>query len=169
MRERLHAESALNTAFDHGVFPEGTTDTSFLQPVRKACNEDLERFRAWEEQLKAACRRENEGEGPSLFPNADGAAPVVRLVNDHPGVEVVQQNSGIIESGPVGGHHPKRDLLKSEQRRAHDIIETQLLKRMAGKLRIIPNMISDVPIGQERSHLNFECWFWVTEELGNQC
>jgi hypothetical protein len=36
MRERLHADVALNTALNHGVFPEAAPDTVFLPPVEKA-------------------------------------------------------------------------------------------------------------------------------------
>jgi hypothetical protein len=129
MRERLNAEVALNTAFDRGVFSDSTLQTAFLAPVDKADTEDLKTFRAWEEQLKAACRKEAEEGGPALFPNLDGAAPS-SVTNEQPGVESRCQQ-GPVPSSTV--NRPKRDLLKKEQRRAHDIIEKQLLNRLEGK------------------------------------
>ena len=41
MRERLHAEVALNTAFDYSIFPDELTHTTFLPPVMRADTEDL--------------------------------------------------------------------------------------------------------------------------------
>ena len=56
MRERLHAEVALNTAFDHSMFPEAMMHTTFLPQIERADMDDLKKFQGWEEQLKAACR-----------------------------------------------------------------------------------------------------------------
>lgn len=166
MRERLHAEVALNTAFDHAVFPERTTDTVFLPTVEKAHNDDLKRFQAWEEQLKAVCRRETEEGGPALFPNVDGAAPVLNSVNELPGVQAGDDG----DNRPlVGGNRPKRELLRDEQRRAHDIIEAQLLKRMAGKTKPSHKDNRNSPSCQETTLHSSECWFWVMGGLGNQC
>ena len=67
MRDRLHAEVALNIALKHGVFSENIPQTIFLPNAENALMEDLKTFQAWEEQLKAVCRREAEGEGPALF------------------------------------------------------------------------------------------------------
>jgi hypothetical protein len=128
MRERLYAEMALNTAFDCGVFSDQAIKTVFLPTTERALSEDLIKFRAWEEQLKAVSRREVENGGPSLFANVDGAAPAPSVVNVLPGIE--PQHEG---APSLTDHRPKRDLLKGDQRRAHDIIERQLLRRLAGK------------------------------------
>lgn len=129
MRERLNAEVALNTAFDLGVFSDSTSQTAFLPPANKAGTEDLKTFHAWEEQLKAVCRREAEGGGPALFPNLDSAAPS-SVTDEQPGI-VPRWQPGSVQN--ISDHRPKRDLLKGDQRRAHDIIERQLLKRLEGK------------------------------------
>jgi hypothetical protein len=130
MRERLYAEVALNTAFDCGVFSERALHTVFLPSAEKALSEDLIKFRGWEEHLKAVSRREAEDGGPSLFTNVDGAAPAPSVLNELPGIEPQHECMPIQKSM---GHRPKRDLLKGDQRRAHDIIERQLQSRLAGK------------------------------------
>ena len=81
MRERLYAEVALNTAFDCEVFSNATLHTVFLPMPDKAQTDDLNRFCAWEEHLKAVCRREREEVGPTLFASIDGAAPVLVAVD----------------------------------------------------------------------------------------
>ena len=134
MRERLHAEVALNTAFDHCVFPEAMTHTTFLPQIERADLADLKKFQGWEEQLKAACRREVE-EGSPLFMNVDGAAPALTADHDVAGVEVNRRQNNEVGTASA---RPKRALLNDDQRRAHDIIEMQLQKRLAGEFVIIP-------------------------------
>ena len=129
MRERLHAEVALNTALDCGVFPEVVTHTVFLPSEKKTRMENLKTYRAWEEQLKAICRREVEDGGPALLLNTDNAAPASTHFDVQPGI-VAQYDSETVQIATA--RRPKRDLLKGDQRRAHDIIERQLLKRLAG-------------------------------------
>ena len=129
-RERLHAEIALNTALDHAVFQDGTTSTVFLPTAEKAHMDDIKTFKGWEEQLKAACRRESDEGGPPLLETIDATVSGLSNDNEVPGVHVAVQ---IDDETTTGGNRPKRALLKDDQRRAHDIIETQLLKRLAGK------------------------------------
>ena len=45
MRERLHAEVALNTALDHGVFPEDTPPSVFLPTAEKRGRRTSRSFR----------------------------------------------------------------------------------------------------------------------------
>ena len=87
MRERLYAEVALNTAFDCEVFSNATLHTVFLPMPDKAQTDDLNRFHAWEECLKAVCRREREEGGPTLFASIDGAAPALVAVDGLLGIE----------------------------------------------------------------------------------
>jgi hypothetical protein len=129
MRERLYAEVALNTAFDCRVFSDHTLQTVFLPTAENVHTEDLTRFRAWEEHLKAVCRREMEEGGPALFQNIDGAAPAVSTINEQPGIEPLTRHETVQRSTVP---RPKRNLLKGDQRRAHDIIEKQLQKRLSG-------------------------------------
>ena len=130
MRERLYAEVALNTAFDNGVFSESPAHTVYLPMAERAASEDLRTFLAWEEHLKAVCRRQLEEGSPGLFSNVDCVAPALGINDDQPGIEI-QENVGIHQN--VGVRRVKRDLLKKDQRRAHDIIETQLIRRIEGK------------------------------------
>ena len=68
MRERLHAEMSLNTALDCGIFSELRSPTAFLPTAERVPAEELGVYKAWEEQLKAICRREAEGGGsPHCF------------------------------------------------------------------------------------------------------
>lgn len=131
MRERLHAVVALNTAIEHGVFPDTDHHSVFLPTAEKARTDDLRKFRVWGEQLKTACRREVDGGGPCLLLNVDSIATEMEG-------GVVRQCTDNTTAGRAD-LRPKRDMLKSDQRRAHDIIEGQLLKRIAGKLTTIPN------------------------------
>ena len=126
MRERLYAEVALDTAIKCGVFSNDALQTVFLPIAENAHIDDLKIFRAWEEQLKMICRREREEGGPALFANVDGVVPVLTTINERPGIEPLYVERPTITQ-------TKRDLLKRDQRRAHDIIEKQLLRRMAGK------------------------------------
>lgn len=130
MRERLYAEVALNTAFDCGVFSDRPIHTVFLPTPKKAHRDDLNTFEAWEKHLKDVCRRDADAEGPALFENVDGAAPMSSAIEQPPGIEP-QLVVDPIQKTAV--QRPKRDMLKGDQRRAHDIIERQLLKRLAGK------------------------------------
>ena len=152
MRERLYAEAALNTAYEHGVFSDCSTDTVFLPPAEKSNTEDLKMFRAWEEHLKAACRREVEGSGVPLFQNVDFAAPALEAVNILPRIEAINGEE-IVHGAPLVRR--KRDLLKEDQRRAHDIIERQLLKRLAGKCISIKLLFLISLDTQEKNHPNF--------------
>ena len=131
MRERLHAEVAVNIGLDFGVFPATASHTTFLPPAEKAHPSDLDTFRRWHEQLKAVCRSEAEGGKDSLFASIDGAAAPAQC---GPGVTDRARRG----QENIGQEHtlerPKRELLKKDQRRAHDIVENQLLKRLAGKL-----------------------------------
>jgi hypothetical protein len=137
MRERLHAQVALNAALEHGVFPETIPDTVFLPRVEKARVEDLKTFQGWEEQLKAVCRREAEEGGPALLISSEASVPAVVAHDAPPGGQ--DEPVGNNDRTPPGDR-PKRDLLNGDQRRAHDIIEAQLLKRMAGlSLLFSPN------------------------------
>ena len=127
MRERLHAEVALDTAVEFGIFSERTPPTVFLPPAERALAGDLDKFHAWEEQLKAVCRRGVDGGGPGLFINAEPGPQVMAGVAE----QVTQHEDDAVGEAAIS--RPKRDLLKGEQRRAHDIIERQLLRRMAGE------------------------------------
>ena len=130
MRERLHAEVALNTAHEYSVFPERPSLTSFLPTAERAHQEDLNMFRAWDDRLKAMCRREAEERGPALLVNAEYATPNQTLGDEQPAI-LAERVTEVEQAMTM--RRPKRDLLKDDQRRAHDIIETQLLKRLAGK------------------------------------
>ena len=133
MRERLHAEVALNTAFNYCVFPDELMHTMFLPPVMRADMEDLRMIHKWDDQLKAACRRES-GEGTPLFVNVDGAAPAQMVEHGWSGVEVNSHNNNDVTTVSL---RPKRVLLKEDQRCAHDIVPTQLQNRLAGKFQNI--------------------------------
>ena len=162
MRERLHAEVALNTALEHGVFSENIPQTIFLPTAEKAHTEDLKKFQAWEEQLKTLCRREAKGGGPAIFPNVDGAAPAPSINNKQARVEA-QDKDGTVQRSTVP--QPKRALLKGEQQCTHNIIEGQLLKRIAGKFQA-ENLLETKysPKNQGKIHNSSECWSWDTEE-----
>jgi hypothetical protein len=130
MRERLYAEVALNTAFDCGIFSDTTLHTVFWPMAERAHTEDLKTYKAWEDRLKSVCRTEIEEGGPGLFRDSDGAAPALTAVDVAGGIELQPgEMPGEIATSP----RAKRDLLKRDQRRAHDIIERQLLKHLAGK------------------------------------
>ena len=130
MRDRLQAETALNIAIEHGVFSERMPLATFLPLVDKALPEDMNTFKAWNDQLKAVCRREAEEGGPALFQCVDGPATTLGNVATGMMVNLQHQDEDVLR-GAV--HRPKRELLRGDQRRAHDIIERQLLKRIAGK------------------------------------
>jgi hypothetical protein len=130
MRERLHAEVALNTAVDYGVFSGIVPQSTFLPLAGKAHPRDLETFRAWEEQLKTACRKEAEEGGPAILQTGDSTGETSQNETECPGTEPRPGDDNVQRAA---AHRPKRDLLKGDQRRAHDIIERQLLKRIAGK------------------------------------
>ena len=136
MRERLYAEVALNTALDCEIFSNATLHTVFLPNPEKARTTDLKVFHAWDERLKAVCRREREEGGPALFASVDAAAPTSAAVNVPPGV-------GPTYVQPSSNARPKRDILKGDQRRAHDIIENQLLKRLADEYQTKANQPSE--------------------------
>jgi hypothetical protein len=59
MRERLYAINTMNTAFDSGVFSDIKCHTTFFPVAERGTTADLETYRAWEKQLKAACSRQN--------------------------------------------------------------------------------------------------------------
>jgi hypothetical protein len=133
MREQLHAEVAMSTAIECGVFSEEKTHTVFLPPAERAKVAELKTFEAWGQHLKAVCRREADGGGSGLFGNVDGAAVMSRKAEGQ--IEDVEELR--VESiNGLSSPRPKRDLLNSDQRRAHDIIERQLRSRLAGKYRL---------------------------------
>jgi hypothetical protein len=113
------------------VFTDNLSSTTFLPTAEKAHPEDLKKFQVWDEHLKAVCRREVEEGGRAIVLNTDNAAPTVMHTNTQPSV---MREHGPIERAETATR-PKRDLLKADQRRAHDIIEAQLLKRLSGKPR----------------------------------
>jgi hypothetical protein len=155
MRERLHAEVALNTALEYGVFPSAKLQTVYMPRVEKAHKEDLKTFQAWEEHLKAVCRRQTDEGGPALFVDVDSTAPGPAVLNVLPGIES-QNEPGLAQSAAV--QRPKRNLLKRDQRRAHDIIEKQLVKRLAGNLYTANSFIRQyLPNKQENIHPSSEC------------
>jgi hypothetical protein len=130
MRERLHAEVALNTATEYGVFSDTIPHTTFLPTAEKALPEDLKTFQVWEEQLKAVCRREAEEGGPVLFQNGDATVTTPQCIANNPTDRPWHQNDNVQTATTL---RPKRDMLRGDQRRAHDIIERQLLKQIAGE------------------------------------
>ena len=109
-----------------GTIPQ----TTFLPMAEKAYRGDLKTFQAWEEQLKTICRREAEEGGPALLRTGESMVAAFAGVERWPGNEPLCQDDNVQRAS---AHRPKRDLLKGDQRRAHDIIERQLLKRIAGK------------------------------------
>jgi hypothetical protein len=121
---------ALNAAIDYGVFSGTVPQTTFLPRAEKAHPRDLETFRAWEEQLKMACRKEAEEGGPAIFQAGISTGEALQNETDWPGIDPRPGDDNVQRAAT---HRPKRDLLKGDQRRAHDIIERQLLKRIAGK------------------------------------
>jgi hypothetical protein len=127
-REILYAENAMNAAFDSGVFDERDVATAYLPTAERASTDDLRRFQAWSEQLKAVCRKQADEGGPGLFPSSD----LTGLTSND-----VVQPAEVIEAIGVNVDkpklpRPKRDMLNAEQRRAHDIVERQLQKHLAG-------------------------------------
>ena len=62
--------------------------------------------------------------------NVDNATPNQTPGDEQPAI-LVERVTEVEQAMTM--RRPKRDLLKDDQRRAHDIIETQLLKRLAGK------------------------------------
>jgi hypothetical protein len=132
MRERMYAEVSMNTALEHGVFSEKKAQTVFLPVAEKADTEQLKMYQAWAEHLQTVTRRAVEEGGPGLFVNVDGASPTSSIMNA--GVEDVQRRDiGVQERL---SERPKRELLNADQHRAHDIVEEQLQKRLAGKYNI---------------------------------
>lgn len=127
MRERWYAQVAMNTAYEQGVFSEEKAHTVFLPLADKADPDQLVTIEHWAEELRKATRREAEG-GPGLFSKFDGAAPTPSIM--HGWVESVEEDN--IDKPKTINARPKRDLLNKDQRRAHDIIEDQLRKRLAG-------------------------------------
>ena len=128
MRERLYAEVTMNTAIDHGVFSEIRAHTVFKPTAEKAAEEQLETFQVWAEQLKTVTRRAADEGGSGLFRNADGAAPTPSMVDALSGN--VQRRH--IDAQRPTSERPRRELLNTDQCRAHDIVEVQLKKRLAG-------------------------------------
>ncbi|KAF8798475.1 hypothetical protein BYT27DRAFT_7264639 [Phlegmacium glaucopus] len=137
MREQLYAQVTMNTAIECGVFSEGKADTVFLPTAGRADNEDLKTFIEWGEKLRAAVRNQVNSGGSGLFASDDGERV---LTNDM--IEGVEENLGKDVEVTLGdpSHQPatilrhKRSLLNKAQRRAHDIIEGQLLRRLAGNI-----------------------------------
>jgi hypothetical protein len=132
MRERLYAEVAMNTATEFGVFSDIKAHTTFLPTATKADSEQMEMFQAWDEQLKSVTRREAVEGGAGLFRDIDGAAP--SGLNDSWMESVIGCPGGTVEPLPPESSRPKRDILNTDQRRAHDIIEDQLIKRLRGNV-----------------------------------
>jgi hypothetical protein len=102
----------------------------FLPIAEKAHPRDLETFRAWEEQLKTACQKEAEEGGPAIIQTGDSTGETSQNETEWPGTVPRPGDDNVQRAA---AHRPKRDLLKGDQRRAHDIIERQLLKQIAGK------------------------------------
>ena len=132
MRERLYAEVAMNTAIDYGVFSSARAHTVFLPVAEKADLEQLTTFEAWGNQLNTVTRRQADKGGPGLFINVDSAIPTPRIV--HGGVEGIwsHDNDNVLQ---MMNKQPKRKMLNRDQRRAHDIIEDQLRRQLAGNLQ----------------------------------
>jgi hypothetical protein len=155
MRERLFAEVAMSTAIECGVFSQEKTHTVFLPTAERANVNKLKTFEAWGQQLKAVCRREADGGGGGLFWDIDGAAVTSRKAEGQ-----VENVEGLrVESINVpSSRRLKRELLNSDQRRAHDIIERQLQNRLAGKYKHNWGIRMKVLTGkQEGIHNSYEC------------
>ena len=168
MRDRLHAEVALNTAVEYGVFSETLPLSTFLPAAEKASREDLERFKVWEDQLKAVCRRQAEEGAPALFQNVDNTVALAGLQCSDERPRHIQQHHDN-DIWKTTGHRPKRDLLRGDQRRAHDIIERQLLKRIAGKSFFKRRRAVYLLDVQGKTHASSVCLFWDTGAPESPC
>jgi hypothetical protein len=158
MRDRLHAEVAMNTAIEYGVFSEIKEHTVFKPTAERAATEELEKFQSWGEQLKMITRRETDEGGPGIFASVDGAAPTSSITTSNAWVEGVQRRSS--DNRNARSDQTKRDMLNEDQRRAHDIVEDQLKKRLSGNLKLLNCAESEsLRIAQTKSLPSFECLF----------
>jgi hypothetical protein len=156
MRERLYAEVAMNTASAYGVFASVKAHTVFLPTAEKADTEELNIFQVWGEQLRTVTRKEEDEGGSQLFVNVDGAAPP--SLNQASVEGVLRRASNVTDFERPASRRPKRELLNQDQRRAHDIVEDQLRKRLAGNIINYKHPKPEsLPISQMKRHLSSEC------------
>lgn len=138
-RERLYGESAVNLGYDVGFFTETEEDVTYTYAARKLQDDEGQKIRTWETQLKATTREQmntfgtiNILEEPNEAEASIGHAEPARTA---PEIRPQRKDQPLAD-------HVNKDCIKrlelanlnEEQRRAHDIIEEKLIEHITSKL-----------------------------------
>ena len=159
--DQAFAESAMNMAYDAGIFEEDLNEEGehtyyasdsdediFMErpppfpPIhRRADIEELAKFQTWDTILKKTTRLQQENLGVvdlslAEVPISETVAPISLsspepIPVDHP--DHVGPPPSVLPAAEPPQQRPKRDMLNVEQRRAHDLVEARLLGRLDGE------------------------------------
>jgi hypothetical protein len=134
--DRVFATDAMELANAANVFGNEyqTTVRSFPACfLRRASNDDMKIFDAWEIILKELTRKQFEEDGETnlsrlhLYPNAKSLKPTLQLEHDS---EDSSQGATSGKTGDQGSEttsdRPKLAMLNADQRKAHDMIEQHI-------------------------------------------
>ena len=136
-RDRLYAESAVALGYDFGIFDEPDGSTKFTIAARKMQDDEGDRIRTWEAQLRATTREQinkfgvtditGELNKPRLSMNL--VKPAVATITD-----MLPREEQMSAGHNAQGHTERVELvrLNEDQRRAHDIVEERLKKHITG-------------------------------------
>ncbi len=137
-RDRLYGESAVALGYDLGFFKESDESTKPINTARKMQDDEGEKIRMWEAQLKATTREQI---------NRYGVADITEeLTEPRQTTNLVEPAVTTFEDMPARGEQTSagRDAessterlelarLNEDQRRAHDIVEERLKEHMTSE------------------------------------
>lgn len=129
-KEILFQQSAMDVAYNAGIFPEYRPYSSFLCPPRTAAFEDILIYQKWNTQLVTATRDDR------IAPQNTIHHPTVLNV-ERPADSAMNTEAVIAVSDPVhlsyDGSRESLKLLNEAQLRVHNIVENHLVEHLAGR------------------------------------
>jgi hypothetical protein len=136
-RDRLYGESAVALGYDFGIFDESDENTKYPNTARKIQDDEGEKIRTWEAQLKTTTREQINKYGVTDV--TEGIDVPILSANIAQPVLTIDPNTrsdGETSTGHEGQVHVERvelAKLNEDQRRAHDIVEARLKEHMASE------------------------------------
>lgn len=137
-RERFFGEQAIIEAYDAGIFQDLYADTTtWKEPARCAeGTEELMMIKAWEKQLKETTRKQANEQGTIdliIYRATDDKEGKRRKQRKEREPLVEKENPGETASKGERRERTKLAMLNTDQRRAHDIVESRLRDYISSK------------------------------------
>ena len=136
-RDRLYGESAVALGYDFGIFEESDENTQYPVAARKMQDDEKEKIRTWEAQLKATtCEQIKKFGVTDITEELNKPKLSMNLVQPAVTADTDTQSGGEQTST---GHNAQGEErvelagLNEDQRRAHNIVEERLKKHMTSE------------------------------------